>query len=99
MNFIAPPGSEGSGYAIAYTADANGNPQTQPNANIAAGRYDGFKGLITPYTIIVTARSPEVRLRAICRRSLPVFQFGLFSETDLTFCAGDDFNCRVRVQL
>ena len=46
--------------------DANGNPAANANADITTGPFTGFKGLITPYTLTVTARSTggsEVRLR------------------------------------
>ena len=57
---------------------------------------------MTEYPITVTARSTggaEVRLRRELQTvAVPVFQFGVFSETDLTFYAGDDFNFGGRVQ-
>jgi hypothetical protein len=101
IQFTAPGGEEGSGYAITYPMDVNGNPQAQANADITAGPYQGFKGLITPYTITVTAHSAdgsEVRLRRDVQTvAVPVFQFGVFSEPDLTFYAGDNFNFGGRV--
>ena len=72
-----------------------------PNTTIAAGPYVGFKGLLTRYDITVTARSTkgsEVRLRrGLQTVAVPVFQFGVFSETDLTFFGGDDFDFGGRV--
>jgi hypothetical protein len=99
FNFIAPDGS--SGYDINYTVDANGNPAVLQNADITAGPYQGFKGLITPYSVVITARSDggsEVRLRRDLQTvAVPVFQFGVFSEPDLTFYAGDNFDFGGRV--
>jgi hypothetical protein len=101
FEFVAPGGGPGSGYDITYTVDANGNPATLPNADITAGPYQGFKGLITPFSVLVTARSAggsEVRLRRDLQTvAVPVFQFGVFSETDLTFYAGDNFDFGGRV--
>ena len=102
FDFTAPGGTSGSGYAITFTADAQGNPQATPNADITAGAFTGFKGLITPYTMTVTARSTgggsEVRLRrGLQTVAIPVFQFGMFSESDLTIFAGGGFNFGGRV--
>ena len=58
-------------------------------------------GLITPYTLTVTAHSSdnsEARLRRpVNTVSIPVFQFGIFSETDLSFFPGPSFNFGGRV--
>ena len=81
---------------------------------ITAGPYQGFRGIITPYDITVTARAcpegppctasatrggAEVRMRRTLQTvAIPVFQFGMFSETDLAFHAGaEDFNFLGRV--
>lgn len=102
FQFTAPDG--GSGYTVTFTSDANGNPTpVDPNGTvISAGPFQGFRGIITPYTITVTARSngggSEVRLRRQLETvSVPVFQFGIFSETDLSFFAGPTFNFGGRV--
>jgi hypothetical protein len=101
FQFTAPGGAPGSGYAISWTADANGNPMPLANTTITAGPYMGFKGLLTRYDITVTARSltgSEVRLRrGLQTVAVPVFQFGVFSEGDLTFYGGDDFDFGGRV--
>jgi hypothetical protein len=59
-------------------------------------------GLITAYTMTSTAHtatSAEVRLqRALQTVAVPVFQFGIFSQTDLSFFAGPNFNFGGRVQ-
>lgn len=88
-------GTAGSGYSIATG--------TVENRTISSGPYQGFRGLITPYTLTVTARSnsggAEVRLRRVLETvSVPVFQFGVFSETDLSFYGGDNFDFGGRVQ-
>ena len=60
FQYTAPGGNTGSGYAITFLADANGNPVAEnggAGTSITAGPYQGFKGLITKYPITVTARS------------------------------------------
>jgi hypothetical protein len=63
---------------------------------VPSGPYEGLVGLITPYTATVTARTTtnsEVRMqRTLQTVAVPVFQFGIFSDTDLSFHAGPDFN-------
>ncbi len=101
FSYVAPDG--GSGYAITFTPDAHGDPSpADPNGTtIAAGPYQGFLGIVTPYDITVTAQSQsgtEVRMRRTLQTvAVPVFQFGLFSETSLAFHAGDDFSFGGRV--
>ncbi|MEZ5283737.1 MAG: hypothetical protein R2712_02780 [Vicinamibacterales bacterium] len=87
-----------SGYRITFV-DNNGdnNPDVEnPNGTqIATGPYQGLVGLITPCTIEVTARTQgnaEVKMRREFQTvAVPVFQFGLFSENDLSFFAGPNF--------
>jgi hypothetical protein len=100
FEYESPDGS--SGYAVSFNPDANGNPASNPNADVTTGPFTGFKGLITPYTITVTARSEnggsEVRLRReIQTVAVPVFQFGIFGERSLSFHAGADFDFGGRV--
>lgn len=97
FEFRAPGGAANSGFTITYTdANSDGVPDALANADITTGPYTGFKGLITPYTMTVTARSTsggaEVRLRrGLQTVAIPVFQFGIFSDTDLTIYAGGGF--------
>ena len=84
--------------------DANGNPAPEDvnGSNITSGPYKGLKGIITKYPITITARSTtgkaEVRLRRELQTvAVPVFQFGVFSDGDLSFFAGPDFNFGGRV--
>ena len=105
FEYTAPGGSTGSGYNVAFAnVDGSGEPApiSATGSNITAGPYKGLKGLITKYPITITARSTtghaEVRLRReIQTVAVPVFQFGVFSETDLTFYAGDNFDFGGRV--
>jgi hypothetical protein len=99
-SFTSPGGVPGSGYAITYPVDGFGNPLSSP-MDITTGPFTGFKGIITPYTVTITAVSPggaEVRLRRDLQTvAVPVFQFGVFSDSDLTFYAGDNFGFGGRV--
>lgn len=72
------------------------------NATIQApSAFAGMQGLITPFTLEVAAQTQfgaEVKLqREIDLVSIPVFQFGIFSNTDLAFFNGPllDFGGRV----
>ena len=95
-----PTTSEGTGYGITFTPDANGNPASAVRS-ITTGTFQGFTGLVTSYTLSTTARTPnggEVRLqREVQTVGIPLFQFGQFSETDLGFHSGGDFDFGGRV--
>lgn len=94
------PGALGSGYSIFFQPDANGNPAAT-NDLITAGPYQGMQGLVSQYTLKVVAQgSPggEVRLqRNVQTVGIPLFQFGMFSQTDLSFFAGPAFDFGGRV--
>ncbi len=106
FEFTAPGGGVGSGFAVSFTPDTApgnvGNPRPEPNLDITTGPFEGLKGLITPYTVTVTARSTtgnsEVRLRReIQTVAVPVFQFGIFGEKSIGFHAGPNFDFGGRV--
>lgn len=90
-----------NGYSIQYCADTGNNPTTAIVAPIRTGPYEGLIAQQTPYQIDVTARAAtggEVHLvRTVESVAIPVFQFGVFSEIDLAFFAGPDFNFGGRV--
>ena len=98
FTFVAPGGGSNSGYMVEPKfPDGSGNPlpeNTTEGSMITVGPFQGFKGIITPYDITITARSngsggAEVRMkRTLQTVAIPVFQFGMFSETDLAFHAG-----------
>jgi hypothetical protein len=93
MSFVVPGGGARSGYTITKEATRNDT--------IATGPFAGLQGLITPYKINVTARSPAGSESSLRREvntiAIPVFQFGIFSETDLSFFPGPTFNFGGRV--
>lgn len=88
---------EGPGGSSGYRVEM----QPTVTRQIPSGPYQGLIGLVTPYAITVTARSlsgGEVRMRREMQTvGIPVFQFGIFSENDLSFFAGPDFNFGGRV--
>jgi PilX N-terminal len=94
----APCGT--NGYCITFTPDPNGNPLATTHT-ILTGQNAGLVGLLTPYTLQVTAVTPqgsEVKLqRVVQTAAIPIFQFGMFSQTDLDFFAGPDFSFGGRV--
>lgn len=81
-----------------------GNPLTSPctpasnNATmLPPSPYAGMQGLITPFTLSVTARGTvtgaEVKLtRQVQVVAIPVFQFGIYSDSDVSFFAGPPFD-------
>jgi hypothetical protein len=95
FQYLAADGT--SGYTI-----ASGTLQT---ATIQNGPFQGLVGLITPYEINVTAKGTgglgggaEVHLRRQLQTvAVPVFQFGVYSENDLSFFAGPSFDFGGRV--
>jgi hypothetical protein len=98
ISFVSPGG--GSGYQISFPIDAGGRPLATTRT-VPSGPYEGLVGLITPYTMTSTAHTAtnsEARLRRTLQTiAVPVFQFGTFSETDLSFFAGPNFNFGGRV--
>ena len=89
----------GSGYQIVYNC-VDGAPAAQ-NETITSGPFQGFVGLATQYQMEVTARQTDGSEASLTRSlqtvAIPVFQFGMFSETDLSFFAGPAFNFGGRV--
>jgi hypothetical protein len=99
IQYLQPDGTT-SGYKITFPVDNLGNPQAQ-NGTVHSGPYQGLTALITPYTLTVTARTTngsEAKLQRIVETvAIPVFQFGVFCQTDCSFFAGPNFNFGGRV--
>jgi hypothetical protein len=95
-------GAGNPAYTISYPKDGKGNPAAA-YAQITSGSspYQGMTAMQTPYTLLVNARTPagsEVKLQRLVQTvGLPLFQFGVFSETDLGFFPGPNFNFGGRV--
>ena len=91
-----------SSYSITYTPDPNngGNPLAT-NHTILSGPYAGLQGLLTPFTLTVQADltdGSEAKLvRTVQTVGIPVFQFGIYSQVDLSYFPGPVFNFGGRV--
>jgi len=84
------------GYTITPVAfDAYGNPAAVITT-IKSGTYQGMTAMATEYTLTVNARSASGREINLVRTTqtvgIPMFQFGIFSDTDLDFFPGPNFN-------
>ena len=85
-----------STYNLTFVADAFGNPATNNATILPPSPYAGMQGLITPFTMTVAAQNTttgsEVKLtRQVQVVSIPVFQFGIYSDSDLSFFNGPQF--------
>ena len=89
-------------YNIAYPKDGKGNPLPQ-FAQITSGSsaFQGMSALETTYTLTVgalTNTGGQVRLQRTTQTvGIPLFQFGIFSDTDLSFFPGPNFDFGGRV--
>jgi len=87
-------------YSLTPALNADGSLATA-FGQIATGPYEGLYAQILPVSLQVTAMGPlgdEVNMsRTVEVALVPVFQFGIFSDSDLSFFAGPplDFNGRV----
>ncbi len=84
------------GYLITPQAlDANGNP-APTITTIKAGAYQGMTALATEYTLMVNARTTDGREATLKRTTqtvgIPMFQFGIWSDSDLDFFPGPVFS-------
>jgi hypothetical protein len=95
IQYVSYTGTPGSGYQIQYNTDSSGNPLAAVST-IQSGSFQGMTALATQYTLLVTARTTsnnEVKLQRTTQTvGIPMFQFGVFSDTDLSFFPGPDFN-------
>lgn len=93
-------GDGDSGYRIDYPQDVNGNP-VPVLKTVMSGPYQGFLGNVTNYTMDVTAHlqdGSEANLtKSFETVAIPIFQFGMYSEMDMSFFPGPAFNFGGRV--
>jgi hypothetical protein len=91
---------------VTFTADTAATYGVQlvaepPPEPISTGPYQGLIALKKVYELNATARTVgggEAHLRRRVETvAIPVFQFGMFSEVDLSFSAADDFDFGGRV--
>lgn len=101
----AAPNTIGSagypGYSVRFCATPTGNPTTTSTTPIKTGPYEGLVALQMPFQLDVSARTAtggDAHLvRTMEAVAIPVFQFGIFSDVDLSFFAGPNFNFGGRV--
>lgn len=105
----APPNLPGIQFmngagASTYTVTCPGCPAAPVAQNgtiLPPSPYAGMQALITPFTLTVAAQTftgSEVKLqRQIHLVAIPVFQFGIFSQTDLSFFNGPPFDFGGRI--
>ncbi len=98
-----PPALDGitfSEYEIDVEDNGSGFPAITPRT-ITGGPYEGMSAQILPLTLTATAQAPlgtEARMsRDVHVTLIPVFQFGIFSEGDLSYFPGPNFNFGGRV--
>jgi hypothetical protein len=87
-------------YDFSVPVDEGGDPIVEVR-NISSGANEGLVAYLNPMTLQVTSRGSggsEVKMeREIEVARIPVFQFGVFSETDLSYFPGPDFDFGGRV--
>jgi hypothetical protein len=89
-------GAGNSTYTMQFVPDATGNPKASNATILPPSPYAGMQGLITPFTLTVasqnTSTGSEVKLqRQVQLVAIPVFQFGIFSNSDVSFFNGPSF--------
>ena len=102
MEGMAFTADDGLGYNIVPANGFNGaGAPIAASGVVESGPYEGFVGLITPYWLWVTSHGSdgaEARLRRRLQTvSIPCSSSACYSETDLSFFAGPDFNFGGRV--
>jgi len=98
-----PPTINGINYvSYQYNAPADGNGNVVPQQdNIHSGPYQGLVAEIVPVSLDVVAQrglGAQVHMnRNVEVAMIPVFQFGVFSQSDLSYFPGPYFNFAGRV--
>jgi type IV pilus assembly PilX-like protein len=87
-------------YDLLVAKNADGSPVSRVQT-VSSGDEAGLSALIIPITLDVTATrvsGAQVHLtRQVEVAQIPVFQFGVFSDTDLSYHAGPNFDFAGRV--
>ena len=90
-------------YVFNVPAPAGGGCATPPSSvqTISSGPNEGLQALIIPMNLQVTADRQAVEEARLIRRvevaEIPVFQFGVFSQSDLSYFPGPNFDFSGRV--
>jgi hypothetical protein len=94
------PGVARYNYVFNVTANPDGSPQSHVQT-ISAGDFAGLSAQIIPINLDVTATRVSGAQAHMTRdvevAQIPVFQFGVFSDSDLSYFAGPDFDFGGRV--
>ena len=84
------------GYTITPAAVDKYNNPAPTITTIKSGPYQGMTAMATEYTLMVNARTSLGRevnlLRTTQTVGIPMFQFGIFADTDLDFFPGPTFS-------
>ncbi|HKW75681.1 MAG TPA: pilus assembly PilX N-terminal domain-containing protein, partial [Terriglobales bacterium] len=87
-------------YSLSVPQNPDGTPQSRVQT-ISAGDMAGLSAQVIPISLDVTATrvsAAQVHLtRDVEVAQIPVFQFGVFSDTDLSYHAGPNFDFAGRV--
>jgi hypothetical protein len=87
-------------YVFNVVANPDGSPQSHVQT-ISAGDFAGLSAQIIPINLDVTATRTSGAQAHMTRdvevAQIPVFQFGVFSDSDLSYFAGPDFDFGGRV--
>jgi len=87
--------------SITFPVDLNGNPAAPAPSVISSGPNQGLTALILPMTMNVNALRPSGAAANITRNVevalIPVFQFGIFSESSISFNNGANFGFGGRI--
>jgi hypothetical protein len=94
------PGVTWKDYSVTPASGCSG-PLTARFGQITAGPNQGLWAQIIPVTMLATAAEPGGQEVSMTRQAqvalIPVFQFGVFSENDLAFFSGPNFDFAGRV--
>jgi hypothetical protein len=85
-----------SGYRLDYPGQPGAPIANVTQIKSGTSPYQGMTALATPYTLTVNARTAqgtEVKLQRTTQTvGIPMFQFGVFCESDCSFFPGPNFN-------
>jgi len=90
-------------YTLTPTSGCGNTPPTSSYTQILAGAYQGLYAQVIPVTLNVTAQRNTISqeqvsmMRNVEVALIPVFQFGIFSNGDLSFFSGPSFGFAGRV--
>ncbi len=101
-NVTFPSGSYPNGGYYIWNAGMSGSSLSSTAETIGGtGPLAGLNGVVTPFTLTAIADGPnntEVKIvRQVQEVAVPIFEFGIFCNTDCAFFAGPNFNFGGRI--